>query len=325
MPKPGSKPVSPDLPPPASCPLCGSAESRLRERIRVADLDSEYRRQLGVAVVEEFPPGLSEVRWLECVGCGLGYFDPGVAGSAKFYAALGRSQQYYSTTRWEFTETLKRLPREPDVVDVGCGDGFFLSLVGGTRKRGLELNPDAVRRAREKGLDVREGLLPVLQDASADAVTMFQVLEHVERPAEVLRDAARVLRPGGRLFIAVPNDEAYIGRALHDPLNAPPHHPLRWRAGALRHVPKVAPLDLEELDAEPLAPEHLHPYRRTQFLDFIGRVSGTTLPMYRVSAGMTWLRRIANLWTSMSLKVVPMGPRTPGTGFSVMAIYRKRG
>lgn len=294
------------------------------ERIRVADLDSEYRRQLGVPVLGEFPAGLTEIRWLQCGHCALGYYDPGVAGSAGFYAALGRSQQYYSTTRWEFTETLKRLPAEPDVVDIGCGDGFFLSLVGGVRKRGLELNPDAVRRAREKGLDVREGLLDVLPDSSADALTMFQVLEHVERPAEVLRDAARVLRPGGRLFIAVPNDEAYIGRTLHDPLNAPPHHPLRWRAAALRHVPKIAPLDLVELDAEPLAPEHLHPYRRTQFVDAVGRLLGNRIPIYRVGPGMTLLRRVANLWTAISLKLAPGRPSEPGTGFSVMAIYRKR-
>lgn len=305
------------------CPLCGSGQSTLLESVRVADLDAEYQRQLGVTVRGEFGPGVERLAMVRCGGCGMEYFHPGVAGSAAFYAALGRSQQYYSTTRWEFTETLRRIPAEPDLVDIGCGDGFFLSLVGGTRKRGLELNPDAVRRAREKGLDVREGLLPVLPDASADVLTLFQVLEHVERPVEVLADAARVLRPGGRLFVAVPNNDAYIGQALHDPLNAPPHHPLRWRPAAMRYVPRVAPFELEELLLEPLAPEHRHQYRRAAFVGALGRLLGRRLPIHRTGPGMTLLRRVANVWTSLSLRVAAV-PSSPGTGFSVLAIYRRR-
>lgn len=294
------------------------------ERIRVADLDHEYRRQYRVAIGGEFPAGSEALELRRCLGCGLEFYRPGPAGSADFYAALGRSQVYYSSTRWEFGEALRRLPPEPDLVDVGCGDGVFLSLVGGTRKRGLELNPDAVRRARERGLDVREGLLPVLADGSAEYLTMFQVLEHVERPVEVLAETARVLRPGGRLMVAVPNNDAFIGHALHDPLNAPPHHPLRWRAEALRHVPKVAPYDLEELLEEPLAPEHLYNYRRTRFVQALDRVAGRRLPRMRVGGGMSMLRRVANLWTLVSLRVAPRGPSAAGTGFSLLAIYRRR-
>lgn len=320
-----SNPPVPDSPRASACPLCGGTRTETLEIIRIRDLDEEYRRQLGVPVLAEFPAGASTLTMARCRGCGMEFHDPGVAGSASFYAALGKSQQYYSTTRWEFTEVLRRLPDDPDLVDIGCGDGFFLSLVKGTRKRGLELNPDAVRRAVARGLNVREGLLPVLPDASADVLTLFQVLEHVEKPVEVLSDAARVLRPGGRLFVAVPNNDAYIGRALHDPLNAPPHHPLRWRPDALRHVPKVAPFDLEELLLEPLAPEHRHQYRRARFIDTLGRWRGRPIPLHRTGAAMTWLRRVANVWTKFSLVVAPGLPSAPGTGFSVMAVYRRKG
>ncbi len=290
----------------------------------MAHLDYEYRRQFGVAVRDEFPSGLRALALVRCLQCGLEYFDPPVAGSAAFYTSLGRSRQYYSTTRWEFTETVERLPESPDLIDVGCGDGFFLSLVGGKRRRGVELNPDAVARARARGLEVRECLLDALPDRSTDFLTLFQVLEHVPRPAAVLADAARVLRPGGRLFVAVPNNDAYIGHALHDPLNAPPHHPLRWRAEALQYVPQVAPFDLEELLFEPLAAEHLHPYRRTRFLLGLGRLLHRRLPLHRVNAPMVFLRRFANLWTAASLKLSKHRPTDPGTGFSLLAIYRRR-
>ncbi|MCC6232742.1 MAG: class I SAM-dependent methyltransferase [Verrucomicrobiales bacterium] len=309
------------------CPLCGGREQREEERIRLADLDHEYQRQLGVGVVSEFPAGTTEVELLRCLGCGLEFYQPGVAGSAAFYAALGRNQHYYSTTRWEFTETLRRLPSVPDqldLLDVGCGDGFFLSLVPGTRKRGLELNPDAVRRARARGLQVQEGLLSAAAEGSADVVTLFQVLEHVPQPVGVLEDAVRVLRPGGRLFVAVPNNDGYMGYALHDPLNAPPHHPLRWRGEALRHVERVAPLVLEELLEEPLAPEHLFNYRRARFVHGVSRLLGGRPLRYRVSLFTTLLRRLANVWTMASLRLVPGRPTHPGSGASSLAVYRKR-
>lgn len=324
MQKEASVPSEPPAKPGRGCRLCGHARSRLIERVAVADLEHEYRRQFGVEVRSEFPPGTDFIELVRCQQCGLEYYDPAVAGSAGFYAALGRSRQYYSTRRWEFTETVERLPDQPDLVDVGCGDGFFLSLIGGARKRGLELNPDAVTRARARGLDVREGLLDRLPDRSTDFLTLFQVLEHVSEPAAVLLDAARVLRPGGRLFVAVPNNDAYIGHALHDPLNAPPHHPLRWRAEALQYVPRVAPLDLEELLLEPLAMEHLHPYRRTRFLLAVAWLLRRRLPLHRVSGTMVFLRRLANVWTAVSMKVSRGRPTEPGTGFSVMAIYRRR-
>lgn len=321
-----SSPAAPSTRP-LPCPLCEGTDAQQLEAIRLADLEHEYRRQLQVEIRAEFAPGTTEIRLRRCPRCGLEFYDPSVAGSGAFYAALSANAQYYSTTRWEFTETLRRLPtpaESVEVVDVGCGDGFFLSLVPGERKRGLELNPAAVQRARAKGLQVQEALLDALPSGSADVLTLFQVLEHVPRPVEVLRDAARVLRPGGRLFIAVPNNDGYMGYTQHDPLNAPPHHPLRWRPDALRHVPRVAPFELEELLAEPLAPEHLFNYRRARFVRAVSRLLGGAPLRYRVTPLSVLVRKLANAYTLASLKLAPRRPDTPGSGASSLAIYRVR-
>ncbi|MBL9138754.1 MAG: class I SAM-dependent methyltransferase [Verrucomicrobiales bacterium] len=306
------------------CPLCGDHAATLLEQLKLADLDHEYRRQVGVSVVDEFPAGTQHLELVRCGGCGLEYFNPTVAGSAGFYARLSQDEHYYSTTRWEFTETLKRLPADPDLIDVGCGDGFFLRSVPGTRRRGLEFNPEAVRRATASGLKVTTQRLEDLPAASADFVTLFQVLEHVARPREVLSAAVRVLRPGGKFFVAVPNNDTWVGEAPPNPLNAPPHHTLRWRAEALRAAAKLSGLELDELQAESVAPEHLFPYRRSRWVARLGVLAGGSVPRYGIGPAAVGVRKVATALTTISMRLFPgLGPARPGTGHSLLAIYRK--
>ena len=73
---------------------------------------------------------------------------------------------------------------------------------------GLDASPRAVEKVRDDlGCDVHLGTLPHpdLPPGSFDVITMWQSLEHVHRPLEVLRAAFELLRPGGRIIVAVPN------------------------------------------------------------------------------------------------------------------------
>ena len=104
---------------------------------------------------------------------------------------------------------LAKHPGQGTLVDVGCGAGALLLRGTGCGWRGIgfELSRAAVRHARSQGLEVHEqSWLPCpLPDESADAVTFLNVLDHLVNPFDALKEAWRVLRPGGQIYIRVPN------------------------------------------------------------------------------------------------------------------------
>ncbi|OGR67267.1 MAG: hypothetical protein A2081_01340 [Elusimicrobia bacterium GWC2_61_19] len=103
------------------------------------------------------------------------------------------------------------------LLDVGCASGFFIETAreSGWDASGVELSPLASAAARDRaGLNVFTGALAdaALPDGHFDAVTMWDVLEHFPDPRADLRQAFRILKPGGLLVIQTPNAASAIAR-----------------------------------------------------------------------------------------------------------------
>ena len=107
------------------------------------------------------------------------------------------------------------------VLDIGCGNGAllaFLRTLGWTRLDGIEPDPDAALIARRTGANVRAGavedLIPSYPDASFDAVIASMLIEHVSQPYAVMREIARVLRPGGEMLLSTVTRDAVDARVF---------------------------------------------------------------------------------------------------------------
>jgi ubiquinone/menaquinone biosynthesis C-methylase UbiE len=96
-----------------------------------------------------------------------------------------------------------------EVLEVGCGTGLVLRALAplASRAVGVDLSPRMLARARERGLSVVEGSATALPfaDASFDIAVSFKTLPHVPDLARALSEMARVVRPGGTMFIELYN------------------------------------------------------------------------------------------------------------------------
>lgn len=119
--------------------------------------------------------------------------------SAAYWDGLNQKQD--STAR--MITAIPSLPTSPEVWDVGCGAGdLLLALPSSWRKRGVDPGVAAVRKAKERGLDVRQGTLTtLLPEPSADLVLLIDTVEHLTNPLEDLQRTRQMLTSGGQVVI----------------------------------------------------------------------------------------------------------------------------
>ena len=135
----------------------------------------------------------------------------GYGGAGAGARLLGALAALHPSRRAAMDLSALHLPALPGgrLLEVGCGSGEMLAGMRdlGWEVEGVDFDPGAVAAARGRGLAVREGDLASCRfpGAAFDAVAMVHVVEHVPDPRALLAEAARVLRPGGRLSVVTPN------------------------------------------------------------------------------------------------------------------------
>jgi SAM-dependent methyltransferase len=141
--------------------------------------------------------------------------------------------------RWKFAPYVRP---EHVVVDFGCGGGYLLAGLPGTQKIGVDPSPLARIEAARQGISVVASVTD-LAEASADVVVSNHALEHTLSPLDELQGIARILRPGGRLVLALPIDD---WRSQRDPdPNDPDRHLYAWTPRLIANLLSEAGFEVE--------------------------------------------------------------------------------
>lgn len=165
-------------------------------------------------------PGFENHHLVACRTCGFVYClqDPSVEELRAFYRGYPVRDVLSPVTALRFDELLDRF--EPyrmngRLIDVGCGAGLFLerAALRGWEVFGTEYGDRAVAACNARGIRIIEGPLEPSHygDDHFDVVCSFEVIEHLAHPRPEIARMARILRPGGLLYVTTPNFNS-VGR-----------------------------------------------------------------------------------------------------------------
>lgn len=185
-----------------------------------------------------------ELALYECSSTGLKFFHPSsLAGDEVFYQALEDLPFYYADWKWDYEKGITLIENGSNVLDIGCGRGAFLEKLK-TEKNctvtGLEFNPSAIEVLKQKNINAFQKTIESFalnNPNSFDVVCFFQVLEHIVDVKSFLTAAIEVLKPNGKMIIAVPYNKPYMyGNNKYETLNLPPHHMGWWDENSLQKI-----------------------------------------------------------------------------------------
>jgi 2-polyprenyl-3-methyl-5-hydroxy-6-metoxy-1,4-benzoquinol methylase len=206
-----------------ACPSCGGLESR-REQLRLTG-------------------------WLQrCQTCDMVFSESAAIPGTLYEEAFSDTDHFYhgyadeaerlltgasTHIAWGWRQFFRRVPIPQGggrILDIGCSTGVFLSEArrrGWGNVEGIEISPSAAAFARRLlKCDVHEEPIESanLPSERFDAVTVYEVIEHLPDPIGFVREIARVLRRSGTVTITTPNWESIWERRSRDVHRAPPYH-----------------------------------------------------------------------------------------------------
>ena len=281
-----------------TCPWCGSTNDNTVLELKDYFLSKE------------------DFKISECPHCGLRFTIPRPAPEVigKYY----QSEAYYShqinnkgfiPQVYEFIKSfnIKRktqlaiggLP-SGRLLDIGCGVGDFLVQIQnqGWGVQGVEPSEDAKKIA-----ETRLGFCPqaptdyaLFEDSSFDVITMWHVLEHVDDLHFQTSEIVRLLKPGGRLILALPNFQSFDCQYYKDKWAAwdVPRHLNHFAPDTLRNI--MTSLGFQVIDTQRLIWDAYYiSYMSERFL-------GHSLPLVRgawIGLRSNWMARKTGMYSSL--------------------------
>lgn len=234
------------------CPWCGSDKAQINLWLRDEFLTKE------------------DFHICECLNCGLLYTMP--RPSKDKIGAYYKSEEYYShqeNTKGFIPKVYERVKKTNlkhkyklatnglnvgKLLDIGCGVGDFLHTaeMHGWKCTGVEPSEDAkaIAQKRMQGEIFSSEELENMPDGCFDLITMWHVLEHVDDLKWQVEQLRRLVKPDGRIVIALPNYKSYDGQYYKELWAAydVPRHLNHFNKTTLAKIFKTSGLELIKMD-----------------------------------------------------------------------------
>lgn len=220
-----------------------------------------------------------------CTVCGHYYLNPRPA-EEEFTTIYPKNYYTYDVKssvhpialkakQWLEKRKLKKLLKlckvpVPRVLDVGCGDGRVLEVlhqmgIPPHNLSGVEMLEEPLHALRAQGFHTYLGRMEDLSlpEASYDLIVILQVIEHVDQPAVLLKQVARLLAPGGILVIETPNMKSLDARIFRKRYWGGYHFPRHWNLfykDSLIQIARKSELDLVRTETFPCAVFWIYPF-----------------------------------------------------------------
>jgi 2-polyprenyl-3-methyl-5-hydroxy-6-metoxy-1,4-benzoquinol methylase len=202
------------------CALCGG--SRARVRFQALEGWPPPRNGSYAATTDKFG-AYGTVR--QCQDCGLLYTSPRVRPESLLQEYEEASDEDYflqcesrSINAYFSLAVIRRHAQSGRLLEIGCSTGFFLNAARlNFEVEGVEPSNWARKYAEEQlKLKIAAATLEAAHfpDAHFDVAVLNDVIEHVPDPAGLLREIARVTKPGGLLYIVTPDSDSLSARIL---------------------------------------------------------------------------------------------------------------
>lgn len=118
----------------------------------------------------------------------------------------------------ELLDLLEPFRKTGRILDIGCGEGFFLESAKkrGWDVHGTEFSSVYIPICKAKGISMEYGRLDISNypEGSFDVITWFEVIEHINRPNEELEKFRHLVRVGGAVYLTTPNIDSLSRKIL---------------------------------------------------------------------------------------------------------------
>ena len=161
-------------------------------------------------------------------------------------------KEKFGKERLEYIEDVCDFSSNKILLDLGCGPGYFLKYLDelNIKYKGLELTQYLVDICKDLGLNVSSSALIEEEDFKYDVITMFDVLEHLDKPVDFFKIANKKLKQNGRILAYTPNIHsfAFFFQGGDQNLLSPYEHVLFYDKNSLEYLAKKTGFIVERIE-----------------------------------------------------------------------------